>query len=122
MLFLCNIISDKHSIFPFSALILCDFEKDKCSWSTYSQDTYYKWTRQTVNSLNNANYPGPSGDYLNDKTTYFLYAGDKHAGENSTGNSVITTLKSPEFKVEEHPEECFSFWFYFGVSTFQHCG
>ena len=75
------------------------------------------WTRQSVNNLNNGNLPGPPGDYLNDQATMFLYAGDKHAGENSTGNAVMTVLKSPEFLVEEHPIECFSFWFYFGVST-----
>ena len=83
----------------------------------YSEDKYYMWTRQSVNNLNNGNLPGPPGDYLNDQATMFLYAGDKHAGENSTGNAVMTVLKSPEFLVEEHPIECFSFWFYFGVST-----
>jgi hypothetical protein len=79
------------------------------------------WTRQSVNNLNNANLPGPPGDYLNDQATMFLYAGDKHAGENSTGNAVMTVLTSPEFLVEEHPIECFSFWFYFGVSTQKLC-
>ena len=76
-------------LLSFLALILCDFEKDKCSWSTYSEDKYYKWTRQSVNNLNNANLPGPPGDYLNDQATMFLYAGDKHAGENSTGTVYI---------------------------------
>ena len=55
----------------------------------YSEDKYYKWTRQSVNNLNNANLPGPPGDYLNDQATMFLYAGDKHAGENSTGTVYI---------------------------------
>ena len=87
----------------------------------YSEDKYYMWTRQSVNNLNNANLPGPPGDYLNDQATMFLYAGDKHAGENSTGNAVMTVLTSPEFLVEEHPIECFSFWFYFGVSTQKLC-
>ena len=90
-----------------------------CSWQNWSEDGLYKWKRKTVNALNNGHLPAPAGDYLNDKTKFFMYAGDKIAGENSTENGVITVLKSPEFKVEEHPIECFSFWFYFGVSVSQ---
>ena len=105
-------------VYEILDLILCDFENNKCSWSNWSEDGLYQWKRETANALDNANLPGPAGDYLNDKNTYFLYAGDKSAGENSTENGVITVLTSPEFSVEEHPIECFSFWFYFGVSFF----
>ena len=61
-------------------------------------------------------HPRPDGDYHGEKNTFFLYAGDKIAGTNSTGTGLSATLRSPDFLVEEHPLECFSFWFYFGVS------
>ena len=44
-----------------------------------------------------------------------VYAGYKMAGTNST-DGATATLASPDFLVEEHPLECFHFWFNFGVS------
>ncbi len=36
-------------------------------------------------------------------------------------STAVTQLKSPLFKGNEHFLECFSFWFYFGVSfSFPH--
>ena len=100
------------------ALILCNFEKNLCDWKLDSVDHLYKWQRRTANSLINNDLPGPDADYHDVKDTYFLYAGDKLAGTNSTGTGLTATLRSPDFIVEEHPLECFSFWFYFGVSIF----
>ena len=38
--------------------------------------------------------------------------------ENEAGptDDTAAELRSPFFKTTEHPVECFSFWFYFGVS------
>ena len=95
-------------------MILCNFEEDYCDWKLDSVDNLYKWQRRTVGGLEN--FPRPDGDYHGEKNTFFLYAGDKIAGSNSTGTGLSATLRSPDFLVEEHPLECFSFWFYFGVS------
>ena len=35
--------------------------------------------------------------------------------ENGEGADEYAELRSPFFKSTEHPVECFSFWFYFGV-------
>ena len=97
-------------------MILCNFEEDYCDWKLDSKDHLYKWRRRSTNQLSNNDLPGPESDYMGEKETFFLYAGDKIAGTNSTGTGLSATLRSPDFLVEEHPLECFSFWFYFGVS------
>ena len=43
-----------------------------------------------------------------------MIASDHMAGDESTGNAR-TELKSPLFEGNQHPLECFSFWFTFGV-------
>ena len=99
----------------FTAVILCNFEEDMCDWKSLSDDKLYKFSRKKSEQLGNQDLPGPDGS-VNDESTFFMYAGHKMAGINST-NGVTATLKSPDFVIEEHPLECFSFWFYFGVSS-----
>ena len=96
-------------------MIECTFEENFCDWKINSDDHLYKWQRKTINSLVNNEFPGPDTN-LNDESQYFVYAGFKIAGPNSTGDGVTAVLASPDFLVEEHPLECFHFWFYFGVS------
>lgn len=60
--------------------------------------------------------PGPSGDFENVAKTHFMIASNALAGTEGPQNAV-TKLESPYFSALEHPAECFSFWFYFGVST-----
>jgi hypothetical protein len=98
----------------FTAVILCNFEDNLCDWKSLSDDKLYKWSRKKSEQLGNNDLPGPDGS-VNAESTFFMYAGHKIAGINST-NGVTATLKSPDFVIEEHPLECYSFWFYFGVS------
>ena len=97
-------------------MILCTFEKDLCDWQIISEDEKYKWQRNTEDELISNNIPGPlNGDYHDEKNKYFMIASDFVAGQDSF-EGAKTILKSPDFLVEEHPIECFNFWFYFGVS------
>ena len=45
--------------------------------------------------------------------TFFMIAANEN--ENGEGADEYAELRSPFFKSIEHPVECFSFWFYFGV-------
>ena len=67
-----------------------------------------------MKQLSNNGYPAPEVG-VNLDSEWFLYAGQKIAGVNSS-SGVTASIKSPDFIIEEHPLECFSFWFYFGVS------
>ena len=97
-------------------MILCTFENDKCQWQIHSDDEKYKWQRKNTNQLNNDNIPAPAnGDYHDEKDKFFMIASDHVAGQD-TLERAATILTSPDFLVEEHPIECFNFWFYFGVS------
>ena len=104
----------KNNLFFVLALILCNFEKNLCSWKSTSDDNLYKWQRKTMEQLSNNGYPAPEVG-VNLDSEWFLYAGFKIAGVNSS-SGVTASIKSPDFIIEEHPLECFSFWFYFGVS------
>ena len=70
-----------------------------------------------MNQLNDNNIPGPSGDYHDQMNKLFMIASDFVAGPDSLERAA-TILTSPDFLVEEHPIECFNFWFYFGVSIY----
>ena len=85
---------------------------DFCDWKINSDDHLYKWTRKTIKVLNDNDIPCPTDNINGD---YFVYAGFKMAGTNST-DGATAILASPDFLVEEHPNECFHFWFNFGVS------
>ena len=75
----------------------------------------YKWLRKNSNYLNNQGVAGPNGDFNGDMTRKFLIASDALAGNESI-SEAMATFTSPEFKTDQHPYECFNFWFYFGVS------
>ena len=65
--------------------------------------------------MQNQDIPGPDGDYHDLTDKRFMMASD-HVGGAEGMAGARTELKSPIFKGNEHPLECFSFWFYFGVS------
>ena len=94
-------------------MIECTFEENLCDWKQTSDDNKYRWYRKSIGALTTNELPGPGVD-VNDNSKSFAYTGYKIAGSDSTGTKA--TLASPEFLVEEHPIECFHFWFYFGVS------
>jgi hypothetical protein len=104
----------------FPADLLCDFEQDLCGWSASTNEagmTLYLWTQYTSFGLQEEDIPGPDGDYQDLKDKRFIMASD-HVGGKA---GARTELKSPVFKGNEHPLECFSFWFYFGVSCNSKC-
>ena len=106
----------------FLADLLCDFEQDLCGWSASTNEVdvtpdLYIWTQYTSLGLQEESIPGPDGDYQDLKDKGFIMASD-HVGGKA---GARTELKSPVFKGNEHPLECFSFWFYFGVSCNSKC-
>lgn len=98
----------------FLAIIECSFENDACQWTILTDDETekFKWTRKSAEELEGL--PGPSGDFENDAKTHFMIASNAVAGTEGPPNAV-TKLESPYFSGLQHPAECFSFWFYFGV-------
>ena len=105
----------------FLADLLCDFEQDLCGWSASTNEVdvtpdLYIWTQYTSLGLQEESIPGPDGDYQDLKDKVFIMASD-HVGGAEGIAGARTELKSPIFKGNEHPLECFSFWFFFGVSS-----
>ena len=99
---------------PPGPVITCSFEFDLCDWQDIADDELHKWKRKTADEIGET--PGPDQDKDGKADTYFMIA----VNENEAGASDDTAaeLRSPFFKTDEHPYECFSFWFYFGVSIF----
>ena len=56
---------------------------------------------------------GPATDFTNNRDTFFLMTSNFIAQEVLAGKK--TKLTSPNFLGKYHQNECFSFWFYFGV-------
>ena len=99
-------------IFIILADILCDFEIDKCKWSIKTQGVVFQWVRKNGNQLTADAINGPFADYDGKEDKFFMIAS---RGEDSGGANEITSIISPEFKVNEHVLECFGFWFQMGV-------
>ena len=74
----------------------------------------HKWQRKTANEIGDGLGPDQDKDGMFD--TYFMIASNQNEPEQ--GVDAFAELRSPFFKSTEHPVECFSFWFYFGVSFF----
>ena len=96
-------------------VILCHFQDDICNWKITSETDYYKWKRYNGKSLSDEEIPGPNGDLNSDQQKYFLLASTVIGENDKPGHYTI--LSTEEFVVKEHPVECLSFWYEFGVST-----
>ena len=94
------------------AVLVCDFEKDFCNWQDAGSDPNHKWLRRTGNEI--ADEPGPDADFQGNNEKYFLIATNN--GKTDDVESSEADLRSPYLNSTEHPYECFSFWFQFGVS------
>ena len=66
-------------------------------------------------NLAGEDFAGPDADYQGHDDKYFIIA---HLTDNaySGDQNVLTKIKSPLFEVNEHPVECFSFYYIFDVS------
>ena len=104
------------SYFLFLAIIECAFENDACQWTILTDDETekFKWTRKSAEELEGL--PAPSGDYENNAKPHFMIASNALAGSEAP-QKAVTKLESPYFSGLQHPVECFSFWFYFGVKA-----
>ena len=99
--------------YNFSAEILCDFEENLCQWANRPVGAKFKFLRR--NALQIGDEPGPNNDYQGKNDTFFMIA----SKEISDGNpNDIARFRSPVYKKDEHPMECFSFRFNFGVRYF----
>ena len=91
---------------------MCHFQEDNCNWAIQS-DNAFKWERYNAQNLENEGIPGPMGDLNDAKDKNFMIASEAKAGDVAAGSK--TWLRSANFKVKEHPLECLSFFFQFGV-------
>ena len=99
----------------FLAVIVCDFEQNLCGWATRPVNATFKFQRHTADQIGDK--PGPNNDYQGKTDKFFMIASQ----EVEAGNpNTIARFRSPKFKKDEHPVECFSFWFNFGVSVIYH--
>ena len=81
-----------------------------------SEDLAYEWFRNTSNGLQESGINGPITDFSDNKDTYFILTSNFLAQGVLPG--AKTTLTSPYFLGKDHQNECFSFWFFFGVRHF----
>ena len=100
-------------LFRSSAVILCSFAEDLCSWEAFSETEVFKWERKTSEELENENVKGPGEGFDHAKNNYFAIASNKEPSEDH--KEVFAFFKSPLFNSKEHPTECFTFWFEIGV-------
>ena len=92
--------------------IQCNFEFNLCQWTNEHDDEKYVWFRNTSNGLATANIPGPPTDLWDKTDKYFVMTSNYMANDVLPGQRTILT--SPYFLGQDHPSECFSFWFYMG--------
>ena len=104
-------------LFIFPAIIFCSFEKDFCHWNRYpggANKTMYGWKRYNSKQLTNQNIPGPPSDPLEGDEGIYALASDYISSDVKTGTGG--RIASPYILGKDHPEVCFSFMVYFGVS------
>ena len=94
-------------------MILCNFEKDVCSWQRQPQNGKYRFERINANQV--GDNPGPNVDYEGKNDKYFMLASGTR--DDVDNDNQLARFRSPEFDRDKHPVECFSFWFNFGVSS-----
>ena len=100
---------------PPGPVIICDFENGLCEWSVEGGD-WYKWEHYNAKNLDVDGFAGPDTDYQGQDDKYFIIAhltDNQYSGE----QNVLTKIKSPLFEVDQHPVECFSFYYIFDVSS-----
>ena len=66
-----------------------------------------------MEELSGESRAGPDTTFDGDLANHFAIAGN--IGDSA--DEGFASLKSPFFESFEHPVECFSFWFYFGVKS-----
>lgn len=95
---------------------MCKFEQDLCGWQVQnSGPEFATWQRKNFEELENEGLSHPAnGDFLNDKKKYFMIANDIVQEEQP--ENTVTYLRSPDFLIEQHPKECFNFWFIFDTN------
>ena len=96
---------------PPNPELICDFEQDFCGWVNGSEvpdSIDVEFARLRAQDL--GELQGPANDHNGDSSKYYAIA------TNCQKEICAAQLASPFFKSEEHPFECFSFWFHLGVS------
>ena len=74
----------------------------------------YGWLRYNSKQLNEQNIPGPPTDPLEGDEGFYVLASDYISSDVETGTNG--RIASPYILGKDHPEVCFSFMVYFGVS------
>ena len=100
-----------------STIIYCPFENDYCSWKRYPKSvnkTMYGWLRYNSKQLNDQNIPGPPSDPSDGDEGFYVLASDYISSDVESG--INGRIASPYILGKDHPEVCFSFMVFFGVS------
>ena len=100
-----------------STIIYCPFENDYCSWKRYPKTvnkTMYGWSRYNSQQLDEQNIPGPPSDPSDGDEGFYVLASDYISSDVESG--INGRIASPYILGKDHPEVCFSFMVYFGVS------
>ena len=100
-----------------STIIYCPFENDYCSWKRYPKSvnkTMYGWLRYNSKQLNDQNIPGPPSDPSDGDEGFYVLASDYISSDVESG--INGRIASPYILGKDHPEVCFRFMVYFGVS------
>ena len=95
---------------PPGPVIVCDFEKNLCGWQIKPDNATFVFQRKNAKQI--GDNPGPTNDYEGKDDKFFMIASLELEAANQ---NQIARFRSPKFKKDEHPVECFSFWFNFGV-------
>ena len=76
----------------------------------------YGWLRYNSKQLNDQNIPGPPSDPSDGDEGFYVLASDYISSDVESG--INGRIASPYILGKDHPEVCFRFMVYFGVSTY----
>ena len=103
---------------PPNPIIFCSWEEDYCKWNRIPNTvnaTSYGWKRMSVNEIENQAIPGPPTDPLEGKDGKFVIASNFLSKDTPKGR--VGRIASPYLIGTEHPNVCFTFLAYLGVSA-----
>ena len=98
-------------------MIVCNFEKDLCHWERkpgQSEEAKYSWQRNNSVNFEFAALPAPPSDHRDDRERNYILASGMFPPD--APSDATADLLSPYLLGKDHPNECFGFWVYFGVS------
>lgn len=91
----------------------CDFEGGYCQWEVVPDHSGFEWRRKSAEEIAGSGEQGPTADAEGDLQGHFLIAQAATSEEKFAKARIV----SPQFWGDQHPKECFHFWFQLQVSA-----